>query len=135
MYICKLCNYTTSTNNSIQRHNKTIKHLKLENENNDVNKKPNKICNNCNKEFTFTNNFYRHRKTCKLYNTATQENTNIIDKCKILKDEITKLKKEHEYQLEIEKLKNELTHEEIEKKNLQLLIIISNMVDNINIKN
>ena len=129
MYICKLCNYTTSTNNSIQRHNKTIKHLKLENENNNINKKLSKICENCKKEFTFTNNFYRHRKTCKLYIIDT--NTNIIDKSKILEDEIKQLKKEHKYQLEIEKLKNDLIHKdldisnkEIEKHNLQLQINI-----------
>jgi hypothetical protein len=140
MYVCELCNYTTSSNNSINRHNKTKKHIKLLNI--DVNKKTIKICNYCNKEFTFINNFYRHRKTCKLYNT--EENTTIIDKCKILEDEINKLKKEHEYKLEIEKLKNELTKKdleiskkEIEKKNLQLQINTNSnnttIINNINI--
>ena len=140
MYVCELCNYTTSSNNSINRHNKTKKHIKLLNI--DVNKKTIKICNYCNKEFTFINNFYRHRKTCKLYNI--EENTTIIDKCKILEDEINKLKKEHEYKLEIEKLKNELTKKdleiskkEIEKKNLQLQINTNSnnttIINNINI--
>jgi hypothetical protein len=102
MYICELCNYTTSSNNSIQRHNKTIKHLNNLTNLDNVIKKSNKICESCNKEFTFINNFYRHRKTCK-------SNQEILESVK-----------EQEYKLEIEKLKNKLT-----KKNLKIQIIIN----------
>ena len=141
MYFCEICNYTATTNNSINRHTKTKKHIKLLNNSliNDEDKKNIKICNYCNKEFTFINNFYRHRKTCKLtYNTEKNSNI-IIDKYKILEDEINKLKKEHAYQLEIEKLKKdlEISKKEIENQNLQLQINTNSntttIINNINI--
>ena len=130
MYICNLCDYITSSNNSMQKHYNSKKHLNLEYSKNNKN---NNKCEFCNKEFMTFNNYNKHVKVCK--------SSNVVDKCKILEleDEITKLKKEHEYQLEIEKLKKdlEISKKEIEKQNLQLQINTNSnnttIINNINI--
>jgi hypothetical protein len=117
----------------MQKHYNSKKHLNLEYNKNNRNSHK---CDFCNKEFVTVNSYNKHVKGCK--------SNNMVDKCKILEDEINKLKKEHEYKLEIEKLKNELTikdleisKKEIEKQNLQLQINNNSnnttIINNINI--
>jgi hypothetical protein len=63
------------------------------------------FCLNCCKEYEYKNSYNRHLKTCKLQKYHQN-----------LAQEINQLKKEHEYKLEIEKLKNEISKKDYEKE-------------------
>ncbi len=108
------------------------------------------FCDVCNKEYKHHSSFYRHRKKCITLKQKIYENNkvkhNSINDLTIKENEktIEQLKKEYQYQLEIEKLKNEIDKKELEKKmeitemenkHLQLYkngnqIINNNMVNN-----
>ncbi len=108
------------------------------------------FCDICNKEYKHHSSFYRHRKKCtslkqKIYEPKKVKYNSINDlTIKENEKTIEQLKKEYQYQLEIEKLKNEINKKELEKKmeitemenkHLQLFkngnqIINNNMVNN-----
>lgn len=105
MYTCESCNYLTSTLHNLKIHNNSQKHLNMI-KNHDGNM--DLYCNDCKKQYKYASGFYRHKKFC----NPDQEDTN---KYKI---RMEVLKKDYEYQLEMQKLKfdNELNKKEFEKQ-------------------
>jgi hypothetical protein len=124
MHICEFCNYITTSKCNFKKHNKTQKHISLAGSLGLLHKNM-FLCTKCNKEYSYKNSYLRHKNTC--------DNSHCISNNHIF--ELERLKKEHEYQLEIERLKNELNVKElankleikeIENKHLQIYVKDSN---------
>jgi len=130
MHRCEPCSYSTESSHNLKIHYKSYKHLtnikevhelkqEIPNDINSIYKDNNfidfynnyLICSNCHKEYKYRTVFNRHIKSCisKPFNES-----------KSTDDEIARIRKEYEYQLEIQKLKFELSKKEIEMKTLQI---------------
>ena len=147
MYVCKLCDYITSTNFNYKKHLLTKKHIynndlyeisfsktksnKYENQNE---QEKNYLYCVCNSHFTYKNNFNKHQLTCQLSisNKIIQKIKKDTEIEQIKKDqaiehikreqeieqikkdkEIEHIKREHAYQLEIERLKHQLSQKDL----------------------
>ena len=126
MYVCKICDYYTSTNYLIKKHYKTQKHL------NNANSVGLYVCSNCNKEYKYETGLLKHYKECVL---LEQNNTNehnnehnndhIKEKYELIKLENEKIKLENEkIKLEKEHIKEtyelKLKVKDLENENFQL---------------
>ncbi len=124
MHKCAPCSYSTESSHNLKIHYKSYKHLTNIKEANEVKQDINSIkdsnsiacydnyliCRKCNKPYKYISAFNRHVNSCLL-------NLNNFNESK---DELARIRKEYEYQLEIQKLKFELSKKEIEAKTLQI---------------
>ena len=135
MYTCEICNYLTSTSHNLKIHYSSRRHLNMVTDNcTNIDL----YCNNCKKQYKYPSGFSRHKKIC---NHNDTDNDNDYTKYK-LRMEV--LKKDYEYQIEMQKLKydNELTKKEYEKQievkeveHKQLQMNINNNTNNNQITN
>ena len=68
IFVCKLCDYSTSRKSQYERHLLTQKHKNKENDTNDTKKVPKSSTNfqcSCGKIYLQKQNWYRHLKNCK----------------------------------------------------------------------
>jgi hypothetical protein len=88
IFVCKLCDYSTSRKSQYERHLLTQKHKNKENDTNDTKKVPKSSTNfqcSCGKIYLQKQNWYRHRKNCKFLEKNNEEdNYNENDKSKEL---------------------------------------------------
>lgn len=86
-YYCKKCNYTTNDKSNLNKHLKSIKHIKrkqkhikLQNKKIKIYKNEGLICT-CGKQFSYASGLSRHKKVCNginLYTENAQLRTNIM---------------------------------------------------------
>ncbi len=150
MHYCKICNYFTNTNHSLNIHNNTLKHINnmYLSMNNDTNKdkkkniikKNNKdhavkeqfACKKCNTVYFHRSSLSRHTKTCFIENQAG----NYKDKDEnILQMKIELMKKDNEMmamKMELDRIKNEKEMERIknEMDNLKEKINTKDIINN-----
>ncbi len=138
MYICRICNYSTTIKHNFNVHMKGKKHIELEekflnNENKKERITHEFICKKCNKTYEHSSSLSRHTKNCFLIkNNKDFDNTNnndIGDKMyyKLEKDMI---EKEYQYKLEIQKLEFEKQLKDKENQLLKLQINTNNNITN-----
>ena len=88
IFVCKLCDYSTSRKSQYERHLLTQKHKNKENDTNDTKKVPKSSTGfqcTCGKFYLQKQNWYRHRKNCKFLEENNEEdNYNNNDKSKEL---------------------------------------------------
>ena len=126
-YECFVCNFSTNNKYNFNKHLKTKKHL---------NKNKKFICE-CGKSYKFNSGLSKHRKKCI-----------IINKLKIMKNEIIKLKENNEIiigeliksnntTIDFMKNNNDLIHEvkRLKEKNPQSIIQNTQNIENQNIQN
>ena len=69
IFRCAFCDYISCNKKDYGRHLSTQKHIKRENDTNDIQKNPKKpqmnyTCANCNKIYKYSSGLYRHKKKC-----------------------------------------------------------------------
>jgi hypothetical protein len=143
IYFCEKCNYYTNIKCNFDKHNKSKKHCKKNEEINDK-----YVCKYCNTKIKHQSNYSRHTKKCKEKIEIEKDTIEIekdIDNNEIEKKlELEKLKhkleiKDLQHKLELElkdKSELELKHKlEIEIKDLKIKHLKDNKVKSINITN
>ena len=107
-YACFVCNFSTNNKYNFNKHLKTKKHL---------NKNKNFICE-CGKSYKFNSGLSKHRKKCI-----------IINKLKIMKNEIIKLKENNEIIIS-ELIKSNNTTKDFMKNNNDLIHEVKKLKEN-----
>ena len=74
IYICNICNFSSSKKSNYNKHLLTAKHKMLENAGKKMPKNANVFKCDCGKEYKHNQSYYRHKKNC------TKENNYIINK-------------------------------------------------------
>ncbi len=157
MYHCNICDFFTTTNYNLKRHNISVKHLKKVN---DLATKDKYFCEFCDKMYSHQSSLSRHRKLCELkvqipifINTKNQyygnnsyqsiKNQLELQRIKfenvLLKRELNKKNRSKDIKFENELLKKELNKKDLEKelaikdvenKNLKMYNNCNNVINN-----
>ena len=80
LFKCICCDYTSIRNSQYERHILTAKHIKMANDNKNVQESSNKYKCECGNIYTNRHNLSRHKKACKINNTETiTDSYNIVN--------------------------------------------------------
>ena len=124
-YFCDKCNFDTCKKTDFNRHLNTIKHLKLHNTTNFVEKNDKMYKCNCGKVYKHHSSLYNHKKTC---NTDINVNNNIYKENILL--ETNNEKDNIDYKTMFLELINE--NKELRKTITELIPKVGNNNNNIN---
>jgi hypothetical protein len=120
-YKCKICNKYYKTYVTLWKHNKKFHndHNSISPQNNSISPQNNSkyMCNYCNKKYSRIDNLTRHKKTCKDKPTTKEDNINLIEENKIMKQQINELKTQMKMIIEKNKIQPK-TLQKINKLNI-----------------